>query len=100
MRIIFNTSFIINQEIEQEWIGFIKEHYISSLQNTGIISDVIFTKVSIDQPDGKTYSLQLIFDSDDRLQLFTDKYLPAIEEKIIANYKNRYLCFSSLLHEL
>lgn len=100
MRIIFNTSFVVNLEIEQEWIDFIRKHYISYLETHQLTEDIIFTKVSIDQPDGKTYSLQLVFSSVKALDHFTDAHLPLLEEKLIAEYKNYYLCFSSILTEI
>ncbi|MDL2283262.1 DUF4286 family protein [Odoribacter sp. OttesenSCG-928-G04] len=100
MRLVYNTTFIIQEEIESEWIEFMKEHYISPLQENRVTIDILFSKVSIDQPDGKTYSLQLIFDSEDKMNLFVSQHLPHIEKKIITHYKNRYLCFSSQLYEL
>lgn len=100
MRIIHNTSFIVQPQIEQEWIGFIRENYIAYLKAEAVINDLIFTKVSIDQPDGKTYSIQVIFDSEKDLELFTTLHLPVIEKKIIGKYKNHYLCFSSILKEI
>ncbi len=58
MRIIYNTSFIVQEEIEREWTEFIKRHYLAVIEEHRLCQDTIFTKVSIDQPDGKTYSLQ------------------------------------------
>lgn len=100
MRIIYNTSFIINEEIEEEWIAFIREHYLSVVRQHGFCEDVIFTRVSIDQPEGKTYSLQLVFNDEAQHNHFLDNWLPSIEEKIIRQYANRYVCFSSVLTEI
>lgn len=100
MRTIFNTSFIIDENIEEEWISFIREHYIAFLKENQLCNDIIFTKVSIDQPEGKTYSLQVIFDSEQQQNHFIENWLPAIENKIIRNYHNRYICFSSTLTEI
>ena len=58
------------------------------------------TKVSIDQPEGKTYSLQLVFNSEEQQNHFLDEWLPDIEKKIIQIFSNRYLCFSSILTEI
>lgn len=100
MRIIFNTTFIVNESIETEWISFIRKHYIAYLRENKLTQDILFTKVSIDQPEGKTYSLQLIFDKPEALDLFIKTHLPFVEEKISKKYKNYYLCFSSTLTEL
>ena len=100
MRIIYNTTFIVDEAIEQEWVGFMKEHYIAPVREHGLCRDIIFTKVSIDQPEGKTYSLQLVFDSPEEQKQFVENWLPRIEEKIIRNYTDRYVCFSSTLTEI
>lgn len=100
MRIIYNTSFILEAEIEAAWIEFIRKNYISVLKNNDLCKDIIFTKVSIDQPEGKTYSLQLIFDSEESQEHFLAHWLPEIENRIIREYQNRYICFSSVLTEI
>lgn len=100
MRLIFNTTFIVNEEIEQEWICFVRRHYIGYLRTHRLASDILFTKVSIDQPEGRTYSLQLVFTSAETLEEFSRSHLPGLEEKMTAHYKNHYLCFSSRLTEI
>lgn len=100
MRIIYNTSFIINENIETEWIRFIKNNYLAILSENDLCSDVIFTRVSIDQPDGKTYSLQIVFNNEEQQNHFLENWLPAIEEKIISRYANQFVYFSSVLTEI
>lgn len=100
MRIIYNTSFIIEEAIETAWIDFMRKNYLAVLQQNQLCEDLIFTKVSIDQPDGKTYSLQIVFKNEAQQLEFLENWLPAIEEKLIRQYANRYLCFSSLLTEI
>lgn len=100
MRHIHNTSFIIDESIEKQWVDFMQAHYIDVLKNNNISQDVIFTKVSIDQPEGKTYSIQVVFGSKRQMEQFLENWLPEIEERLIESYRNRYLCFSSILTEL
>lgn len=100
MRHIHNTSFIIDESIEKQWVDFMQAHYIDVLKNNNVSQDVIFTKVSIDQPEGKTYSIQVVFDSKWQMEQFLENWLPEIEERLIESYRNRYLCFSSILTEL
>ena len=100
MRIIYNTSFILQEEIERQWIAFIRENYISVLTRHALCEDVIFTKVSIDQPEGKTYSLQIIFQDEKQQIHFLDHWLPEIENKILRQFPNQYVYFSSVLTEI
>lgn len=100
MRLIHNTTYIVEEAIENEWLDFMRMHYIAYLRQEKTVQDVLFTKVSIDQPDGKTYSLQLIFDTSDSFEYFMQHHFIQLEEKIIGKYKNRYLCFNSILTEI
>ena len=100
MRHIHNTSFITDESIEEQWVDFMQAHYINVLKDKNISRDVIFTKVSIDQPEGKTYSIQIVFDGKEQMEQVLENWLPEIEKKLIENYRNRYLCFSSILTEL
>lgn len=99
-RHIFNTTFIVEEKSEPEWVAFMQEKYIGYLSCQKLTSDILFTKVSIDQPEGKTYSLQLIFPSGQALLNFLENHLDYLDEKIISHYKNHYLCFSSTLTEI
>lgn len=100
MRIIYNTTFIINDAIEKEWIAFMRKHYLTVVTARKLCEDVLFTKVSIDQPEGKTYSLQLIFKDEQQKDHFLEHWLRQIEEQIIQRYANQYVYFSSLLTEI
>lgn len=100
MRHIHNTSFIIDESIEKQWVDFMQAYYIDVLKNNNISQDIIFTKVSIDQPEGKTYSVQVVFNEKQHLEDFLQNWLPEIEKQLIDNYRNRYFCFSSILTEL
>lgn len=100
MRHIHNTSFIIDESIEKQWVDFMQAYYIDVLKNNNISQDIIFTKVSIDQPEGKTYSVQVVFNEKQHLEDFLQNWLPEIEKQLIDNYRNSYFCFSSILTEL
>lgn len=100
MRIIYNTTFIIEESIENEWLPFMREYYVKAVQERKSCEDILFTKVSIDQPEGKTYSLQLFFRNEQQKEDFLNRHLPAIEEKLIRRYADRYVCFSSVLTEI
>ena len=73
---------------------------LGSLGKLGLCDDAIFTKVSIDQPEGKTYSIQLVFHDEVQKEHFLSQYLPEIEAGIARRYANRYVCFNSILRNL
>lgn len=99
MRTIFNTTYIVDETIETEWLQSMQTGYIAYIRRHSLAEDIIFTKVSIDQPEGKTYSLQLVFGNPEDLEKFREQHLDHLE-KSCEQYRNRYLCFSSLLTEI
>jgi len=100
MRIIHNTTFIVEDSIEKEWVAYMQQHYLTPIRQGQCCDDVIFTRVSIDQAEGKNYSVQLVFSHEAQRQHFLNHTLPALETKMAEKYANRYLCFSSLLTEI
>lgn len=100
MRVIFNTSFIVNENAESEFVHFMKNSCIVFFKEKEMCQDIIFTKVSIDQPDGKTYSLQLVFRTLDELNSFVEHHFSAMQEKLFDQFGNKYFFFSSNLVEL
>lgn len=99
-RIIHNTSFIIQEGIESQWLIFIREYLIKTIEDDKLCNDIIFTKVSIDQPDGKTYSLQLVFHSEPRQAEFVQNRLPQLIQKMYEQFGEQCLYFNSILTEI
>ncbi len=100
MRVIQNTSFIIGPGFEKEWFQFMKEEYIPLIDKLDLCEDLIFTRVSIDQPEGKTYSLQLVFPNRTALDRYSTLYMESIDAVLIKKFSGKYLCFNSILSEV
>ncbi len=100
MRIVHNTTYVIDKAAEQEWIGFVRGEYLLQIRATGLTEDMLFTRISVDQPEGTNYSLQLVFRGEEKLRAFTEHHLPTLRERMHTLYGHRYLCFNSILTEL
>lgn len=100
MRIIFNTTFIIPHVIEKEWVRFMFVNHVSDLKKNTELKDVIFSKVDIEQPEGETYSLQVVFDSEMAYERYLEHGNELFVQLLIKHYKDSYLCFSSTMREI
>ena len=100
MRCIHNTSFIVDENAVREWVEFVKGEYIPSISRLELCDDILLTKVSIDQPEGKTYSLQLVFSSPEKMDEYLAAHMARIDAPLIEKFRNRYLCFNSVLSEI
>ena len=100
MRIIFNTTFIFPNPLSGVWITLVKETLLPLIQTQKGVKDVIFSKVDIEQPDGDTFSLQIVFQNEQDYIDYTAQgnleVIGALENK----FANQYLCFSSTMYEL
>jgi len=99
-RIIHNTTYIVNNNIEETWVKFVIKNYIPPLKEHAECKDILFTKVSIDQPEGKTYSIQLVFENEEKRNKFLKEVIVTLEDKLLSVYANQYLTFNSVLSEI
>lgn len=77
-----------------------KEEYIPVIEQLDLCEDIIFTRVSIDQPEGKTYSLQLVFPNQTALDRYASIYMEKTDAILIKKFSGKYLCFNSILSEV
>ena len=99
-RIIHNTTYIVNNNIEENCVKFVIKNYISPLKKYSECKDILFTKVSIDQPEGNTYSIQIVFENEKERSKFIEEVIIPLEDKLLAVYANQYLTFNSVLSEI
>lgn len=99
-RIIHNTTYIVNNNIEEDWVQFVIKNYITPLKKYNACKDVLFTKVSIDQAEGRTYSIQLVFEDEEVRKNFIEEVIFPLEKKLSTTYNDKYLTFDSVLSEI
>ena len=99
-RIIHNTTYIVNNNIEKDWVQFIINNYIPPLKKYNECKDILFTKVSIDQAEGSTYSIQIVFEDEKVRKNFIEEVISPLEKKLSATYNDSYLTFDSVLSEI
>ena len=104
MEKMFNKKFLVNEtcivdhSIHDEWLRYFKSIYIKDLLKSGLISDLIFSKIIAEyNPDGTSYALQFQADRQNLEQIQSDKTLAAIRKILDAKFKNRLASFITVL---
>ena len=100
MRLVHNTTFLVNNGCDEEFCRLIRARHLPDLHREGGLADSLFTRLRVDEPEGNSYSLQLIFLSANDLNYFTQYHLPLLLDNLHAALGNDILHFSTILEEI
>lgn len=99
--VILNTTYSVRTALQDRWIDWMHMHYFPFLDTTEMILDKTFSRVMVGEQGGSfSYSLQLRMDSALVYQEFEQKYLPQCEAKLVKEFGQDVLAFTTLLKVL
>lgn len=97
---IYNITFIVENNIENEFLDWLKNEHIQKLKNTDCFGKARLTKICTQQaPDSKNYSLQLE-EKDNLLPTYLNNFAPKLKHEILIKFANRVLFFETELKHL
>lgn len=99
--IIYNTTFHLEDNIEELWLKWMKETYIPLLLDTSLFTKHLFCKVLVDESmGGKTYSLQLFVRDMNTYNQYDNEYANKAQAVLKSKWRNQILTFSTLLEQV
>jgi hypothetical protein len=99
--IVYNITFSVDRGIEQEWLEWVRAHYIPYYLETGCFHDSRLLKLlSVEVVDHPTYACQFFSPSVKQVELFEFQFLKPIEESLIQKFGTKCPSFSTVLKEL
>ncbi len=100
--ILYNVTVNIDDDVEQDWIGWMKETHIPEVMETGFFMDYRMMKMlSQGQDDtGSTYAIQYMAESLGHLETYLDTVAPKIQKKSIIRYGTKMAAFRTVLEEV
>lgn len=99
--LLYNTSYLLDQELEDIFVEWMKTKFIPLLKETGTFSNNYFCKVMVAKDDGGlTYSLQLLFKTREQLEKYINNFESRTKAVFNAKFQNQVITFSSLLQEV
>ena len=95
--IIYNETFVVESNAEQEWLQWIQQEHIPAAMATGYFTEYTILTV-IDSPnEGVTYCVQYITDEMVKYNLFKERHLHHMHTRHHQQFENRYVLFNSLM---
>lgn len=98
--IVFNTTYLVSEEIHDKWIERLASVFIPTMTNTGTFSNPRFYKVLVEEKDGITYSLQFSVPDGSDLKKCEKMYNEMLETSMRQVFGESVLYFTTLLDEI
>ncbi|SDM54593.1 protein of unknown function [Daejeonella rubra] len=95
--ILYNVTIILDDEIHNEWLNWIKTKQIPDVMNTGCFVSNRMLKV-VDSPnEGVTYCIQYISDSLEKLNEFRQIHERLIQASTPEQFNNKLVAFQTVM---
>lgn len=95
--IIYNDTLIIEEEVHDKWLEWMKAVHIPAIMATGYFNSYQILNV-IDSPnEGITYCIQYHTDHIDKFNKFYNEHLHQFYERHDQAFQNRYVIFNTLM---
>ena len=95
--ILFNITIILDNEIHNEWLHWMKTRQIPDIMNTGCFVSNRLLHVLDSPNEGVTYCVQYISDSLEKLNEFKQKHDHSIQVKLPEQFNNKLVLFSTVM---
>lgn len=99
--ILYNITFNVEPEIQQEWLAWMNDHYYPFVLGTDLFFDVkLFKLLNETENQGITYAVQFFTDSLDKAEIYLEKYAPTIVGRHNEVFKYKHVSFMTLLESV
>lgn len=99
--ILQNTTYLVNQDLENIWIFWMKETFIPLIKDTGLTSLIRLYKLQKIEPDhDTTYALHVEFNNDEKSNIYNTKYKSQFDNLMIKRFGNGFTAFRTTLDEI
>lgn len=99
--VLYNVTIGIDQEVEMEWLEWMKKVHVPRVMETGLFVDSrIFKVISQDEEPSVSYSFQYFAESIEKVVDYLDNFAAPIVGDHNKRYVNRHVAFRTLLEEV
>ncbi len=100
--VIYNVTINIDEDVEQDWIDWMKEKHIPEVMQTGYFSEHRMLRMLSESPDetGSTYAVQYTANSLGDIEDYLEKAAPKLQKQSIIRYGTKLAAFRTVLEEV
>ena len=94
---IFNITFNVEKEIEQEWLDFVKKIFIPKMLKSGLLQTATTGRIVVNEAQGVSYSIQFVSRNKDELYRFFKEEFEDILQEIHQKFSPKMVYFATEL---
>jgi hypothetical protein len=99
--ILYNTTFIVEEKIHDDWFKWLKEEHINDYLKSNCFVGARLGKITSHvEPGVVSYSLQLFVNDDLTLEQFKNNFLSDLQQKSLQKYSTSVLSFASEMEHI
>jgi len=100
--VLYNVTVNIDEDVEQDWIEWMKKKHIPEVMETGYFMEYRMMKMLSESNDetGKTYAIQYLAETLGHLETYLEKSAPKLQKQTIIRYGTKVAAFRSVLEEV
>ncbi len=99
--ILYNITYNIDQQIEREWLRWMKDEHVPAVVATGLTMQNNALKLLTEiENGGVTYTFQYWFQTMEDFVTYQSLHQYALQQQVATRYANRYVSFRTLLEEV
>jgi hypothetical protein len=95
--VVYNVTINIDQDVEKDWIDWMKTEHIPDVLETGLFLESRFCRLLVDEESGVTYTIQYTLKDMQSLQLYQELYAPALQKAHTDRYQGKFVAFRSIM---
>ncbi|GMQ25336.1 DUF4286 family protein [Algoriphagus sp. oki45] len=99
--ILYNITINVTQDIEEDFLSWMKSTHIPEVLETGIFHDHKFFRLLHESEDGSTnYCIQYFTDSMEQMMEYEKKHAAILRTKTQERYRDKAVAFRTLLETI
>lgn len=95
--ILYNVTIIIDEAIEDEWTGYIRNTFIPDIMATGSFVSNRLLRVLDSPNEGVTYCIQFVAENLAKYQNYQHEFIHRIQAEHQRHFENKFVSFSTIM---
>lgn len=100
--VLYNITVNIDDDVEQDWITWMKEKHIPDVMDTGFFTEYRMMRMLTESSDktGNTYAIQYLAHTLSDVEDYLEKAAPKLQKQSIIRYGIKMAAFRTVLEEI
>jgi hypothetical protein len=95
--IIYSVTINIDDDVQQDWLRWMKEVHIPDVMSTGLFVENRLLKLLNVDDQGTTYSIQYMLRSMEDYETYQKDHAPRLQALHTQRYRDKFVAFRTLL---